>query len=126
MTKLKKKVSRPASKPVAKPPLTSGVKYDENKLRFDLFSPAANSGLAAVLTYGAQKYEARNWERGLDYGRVYAALQRHLNLWWSGEQDDDESGLSHLDHAACCIHFLSHFEKHETGTDDRPCGCDEE
>ena len=120
-------MSRPTKKapPKRKLQFKEGVKHDEGKLRFDLLSPAANAGLAAVLTYGAQKYEDRNWEKGLNYSRVYAALQRHLNAWWAGEEVDEESGLSHLDHAACCIHFLSHFDKMETGTDDRPCGCEE-
>lgn len=104
------------------PPRKEGVKHDDGKLRFDLLSPHANAGLAAVLTYGAAKYADRNWEQGLDFGRVYAALQRHLNAWWAGEETDPESELPHLDHAACCIHFLSHFQKTETGHDDRPCG----
>lgn len=112
-------------KPASKRNLDEGVKYDDTKLRFDLLSPAANAGLAAVLTYGATKYAARNWEKGMEWGRVYAALQRHLNAFWAGEDIDPESGLPHLDHAACCIHFLSHYQKLEVGEDDRPCGCDE-
>lgn len=96
------------------------VKNDEEKLRFDLISPAALRGIAGVLTYGAKKYSARNWELGLSYGRVYAALQRHLNYWWDREQFDPESKLYHLDHAACCLMFLQDYIRSGKGIDDRP------
>jgi hypothetical protein len=62
--------------------------------------------LARVLTFGAKKYAAHNWRKGIVYSRLFDALQRHLWAWWSGEEIDPESGESHLDHAACCLMFL--------------------
>jgi len=53
----------------------------------------------------------RNWEKGIDPGRVFAAAQRHLWAYWSGEDTDEESGLSHLDHAACNIAFLQTYRE---------------
>lgn len=103
--------------------ILAGRKHDKGKARMDLLSPIAIEATAQVLTYGAEKYDARNWESGLDYGRVYAALQRHLNAWWSGQDKDPESDLSHLDHAACCVHFLQHYVHQEEiyeDFDDRP------
>lgn len=84
----------------------SGIKHDHTKLRFDLIPPEALMGIASVLTYGAAKYGSRNWEQGLEWGRVYGALQRHLNAYWAGEELDPESGFPHLWHAGCCIAFL--------------------
>ena len=55
--------------------------------------------VAAVYSYGAKKYAARNWENGMDWGRVYAATQRHLHSYWGGQDIDEESGLPHLAHA---------------------------
>lgn len=81
------------------------------KQRYDLLSPEALDGLVSVLTFGATKYADRNWEAGIHYGRVFAAAMRHLWAWWRGEAGDGETGISHLDHAACCIHFLSTYEK---------------
>jgi len=95
-------------------------KADTGKLRYDLLSPQANEGLVRVLTFGAGKYGDRNWERGMGWGRVFGAAMRHLWAWWSRKDNDDETGMSHLDHAAACIHFLSHYTKTKTGTDDRP------
>ena len=88
-----------------------GRKNDTGKLRYDLLAPDALEGLVKVLTFGATKYEDRNWERGIKYSRVFGALMRHLWAWWRRKPCDDETNLSHLDHAACCLHFLSAYEK---------------
>jgi hypothetical protein len=74
----------------------SGRKDDNGKLRYDLVPPEALAGYANVLTIGAAKYADRNWENGLKYGRVYAALMRHLEAWRMGEELDPD-GQHHLD-----------------------------
>lgn len=97
-----------------------GVKFDEEKIRYDLIPPEFEKAVAEVLTFGAKKYGDRNWEKGFNWGRAYAALRRHLNAWNSGEKNDPETGLSHLHHAACNMAFLVTFEERNIGTDDRP------
>jgi hypothetical protein len=96
-----------------------GVKYDKDKLRLDLIPPEAIIAIGSVLTFGAKKYNPRNWEKGMDWGRVYAALQRHLTAWQAGETNDEESGMPHLWHAACCIVFLLTYEQRGIGEDTR-------
>ena len=44
---------------------------------------------------------------------------RHLIAWSNGEDNDKESGLSHLGHAACNIMFLLHMKKYRPDMDDR-------
>lgn len=103
--------------------LSEGMKKDEGKPRWELIAYDAVEGVAKVLTFGANKYSARNWEKGIAYGRVFGAVMRHLWKWWQGEDKDAETGLSHLDHAATEIMFLSAYEKRgKNGTiqDDRP------
>ena len=70
------------------------AKTDQGKLRIDLIPPEAIEGMAKGFTVGLVKYEERNWEmgEGLEWGRVYAALQRHLNAWWRKEEYDEEDG----------------------------------
>lgn len=99
---------------------TEGQKFDQDKPRMDLLPPELLWATASVLTFGAEKYSARNWEKGMAWSRPYAALLRHMTAWWAGEDTDEESGMSHLWHAACCIAFLVAFEDRGTGTDDRP------
>ena len=98
----------------------NGNKFDGDKLRLDLLSIQAIQGTAEVLTFGADKYGDRNWERGLSFSRVFGALLRHLFAWWMKKDLDEETGLHHLDHASCCLMFLQHYVKTKTGKDDRP------
>lgn len=100
---------------------TKGYKLDGGKARFDLIPPEAEQALAEILTLGAQKYDARNWEGGMSWQRVYASLRRHLNAWESGEDVDSESGQSHLAHALTNVAFLVTYERRNmTEHDDRP------
>lgn len=96
-----------------------GVKHDQDKLPYDLIPPELMESVAKVLQFGAKKYAPRNWEKGMDWSRVFSALQRHSWAWWKGEDKDPETGFSHLEHAACCIAFLLAYEQREVGKDDR-------
>jgi len=89
-----------------------GLKFDNDKLRFDLLHPEFEEGVAKILTMGAEKYSPNNWVHVSDpEDRYYAALRRHISAYRKGETRDAESGESHLYHAACCLMFLSYFEK---------------
>ena len=103
---------------------TEGLKFDADKSRYDLIPPEIEEAIAKVLTFGAVKYGERNWELGMKWGRPYAALRRHVAAWWSGEDNDPETGMPHTWHAACCIAFIVAFEARGTGTDDRPTKAD--
>lgn len=98
----------------------AGVKLDKDKPLLSLLPWKAVSEIAKVLSYGAQKYSANNWRKGFTYSRVSSALYRHMVAWEDGEDNDPETGLSHLAHAGCNVLFLLHFILTGTGTDDRP------
>lgn len=100
--------------------MSEGRKDDTGKVRMELLPPELLTAVATILTFGAQKYDDRNWEKGMNWGRVYGALLRHLTAWWSGEKSDPETGKSHLWHAGCCIAFLIAYEQRGAGNDDRP------
>lgn len=101
--------------------VSKGIKYDKGKVRLELYPPEALFATAQVLTVGATKYDARNWEEGLHFSRVFGALMRHLWAWWKGENTDPETGLNHLHHAGCCIAFLqTYVERKMLSFDDRP------
>lgn len=96
---------------------TEGFKHDTGKLRLDLIPPEVIRSLGEVLTYGANKYDDRNWELGISEDRLYAALQRHLLAWREGEAKDKESGLSSLAHALCNLAMLVTFERRNARAD---------
>ena len=89
-----------------------GRKNDQGKNRLDLIEPQFIEGVGEVLTFGAEKYEPNNWQNVEDpEDRYYAAALRHLMAYRKGEATDEESGLSHLKHAATNLMFLLHFEE---------------
>lgn len=96
----------------------SGTKYDQGKPRMDLLDAQALEGLAAVLTFGAQKYAAHNWRGGINNSRLVAALLRHTFAILRGEYIDPESGLPHIDHVGCCWMFLSNNMKNRPDLND--------
>lgn len=100
-------------------PTGEGNKDDSDKLRYDLIPPETLEALAWILTFGAKKYGDRNWEKGMKWGRPFAALMRHMWAWWGGYNLDPETGKSHLWHALACLAFLVTFEERGIGTDDR-------
>lgn len=91
--------------------VNSFMKFDTDKLRYDLIPVSATRGLASVLTYGAKKYKPGNWKLVDDKDKYVAALYRHLDAWRDGEKVDEESGLSHLAHAMTNIAFLLDLDK---------------
>lgn len=89
---------------------TRGRKNDGDKVQMDLLPPLALEAVAAVLTFGATKYDRGNFLKGIQYSRLYAATQRHLNAWAKGESLDPESGITHLAHAVSDLMMIIHFE----------------
>lgn len=88
----------------------SGIKHDDGKPMLDLISPAMVMEVGRVLTFGAQKYDAHNWRKGITYSRLIAAALRHIFKWLAGRDQDSESGLSHLAHAVCCLMMIIEFQ----------------
>lgn len=91
--------------------LQLGRKYDKGKLLWDLFPFDVAEGVVDILTYGAEKYDPNNWQNVETY-RYISALFRHLVAWLKGEEDDQESGKHHLDHALCNLMFIRWQSRH--------------
>ena len=100
--------------------MEEGRKYDKDKNPLELLPVDALEHVGWILQHGAKKYEPRNWEKGMAWGRLYGAALRHLFAFWRHEDIDEETELGHLAHAACCILFLLSYQLRSVGTDDRP------
>ena len=82
--------------------MEEGIKFDKEKLRYDLLPPEILEAAATILTFGAN-----NWQKLEDFNnRYYAALERHIQAWRKGEKVDKESGEPHLSHALVNVMFL--------------------
>ncbi len=96
------------------------IKHDQGKLRYDLVPTDSLKELVKVFTYGVEKYADRNWEKGMEWGRIYGAIQRHLNAFWSGKEiNEEDDNLSHLAQAAWGCLVLESYRLRKIGADTR-------
>ena len=86
--------------------VVAAMKHDNGKPSMDLLPVEAKKAIARVFDFGAKKYARHNWRNGFDYSRLIAACERHMDAFNDGEDNDPESGESHLAHAGCCIMML--------------------
>lgn len=82
--------------------------------RFDLIPSDAERELAEHFGKGAQKYERvnglDNWRNGYEWSLSLAALRRHLNAFWAGEDIDAETGSKHTIAVAWHAFVLTHYQ----------------
>lgn len=94
------------------------LRFNDNKVRYDLLPPHAIHQLARVLTKGAEKYAERNWEKGMNWSKCLASLKRHIAKFEMGIDNDEETGLLHLAHAMCnCAFILEYYKIYPQGDD---------
>jgi hypothetical protein len=100
----------------------AGNKADGGKVRVDLVDPLLVESAANAMSFGAEKYGENNWRSGISQSRLYGALLRHIFAYWQREDQDPESGHSHLDHAAAMLMMLirMHKDPFYADKDDRP------
>ena len=86
--------------------MSEGRKFDQEKPQLYLLPPNSIVEVGKVLTYGAEKYDPENWRKVDDLQNRYtSAALRHIFAHMEGEKNDEETGLSHLAHAMCCLLF---------------------
>ena len=98
---------------------SKGTKHDTGKPKLSYVPVEAIAGISRALEYGANKYGKGNFKSGMDHTRVIDALLRHTYAYVGGEDVDQESGLSHLDHAGACVAILAYYKSRNVGKDDR-------
>ena len=97
--------------PLAPEPERS-LRYNNGKPDYSLLPLSTLTEVVRVLEYGASKYERNNWLKPTNWEVSFACLMRHMSAWQAGEDNDQESGRSHLAHAACNILQLLHQLEH--------------
>lgn len=99
-----------------------GMRENKGKPKMSMLLEAAEAqrGIAAVLTFGADKYDRANWLKGVKVTECADSLLRHLTAFLSGEDLDPESGLPHVDHIGCNAIFLAQMFHTRKDMDDRP------
>lgn len=99
--------------------LDNARKNIAGKVQFDLLPVEMLEEMARMYEFGNRKYEKDNWKKGFPYSTLYSAAMRHLTAFWKGENDDPESGMSHLTHAAWNMWTLLWLVRNDKGLDNR-------
>lgn len=98
---------------------STGAEKGTKPERFDLLPQEALAAVARHYGVGAAKYSAHNWRKGYEWSKSYAALQRHANAFWAGEDIDEETGSPHMAGVAFHALALITFMEEQPGFDDR-------
>lgn len=78
------------------------------------------AGAGEQFHFGAKKYAAWNWAKGMQWSVPLACCKRHLIKVLEGESVDEESGVHHFGAVACNLIMLSHFVRHYAEGNDLP------
>lgn len=76
------------------------------KGRYDLITPFGMARLARWYELGAEKYSARNWEKGMPFSRYIDSAKRHIDKYIMGMTDED-----HLSAAVWNLLAIIHHEE---------------
>lgn len=99
--------------------LEKGDRFNEGKLQWSLVDFKSLEPMVRVLEFGAKKYSAENWKKGLYTKEIIESLLRHIFSILEGEDIDPESGEEHIGHVLCNAMFLSWMIKNKPQFDNR-------
>ena len=95
------------------------------KVPLHLVSGVVKAYQAVAHYLGNVKYGAWNYRAGGARASVYyAALGRHMDRWWEGQELDPVDGTPHLANALACINILIETQERGNLIDDRPPSTD--
>lgn len=83
---------------------TGGAKGQKAE-QFNLLPWPALAQVARLYAFGSSKYEPHNWQKGYDWSLSFDSLIRHAVAFWSGEENDEETGCPHM--ASVVFHALA-------------------
>lgn len=87
---------------------------------FNYITPGAMADAVKVLEFGAQKYKAWNWAKGMDWSVPTGCILRHARKIVEGEEIDGESHLPHMGHIVANVIMLAWYATYYQEGDDRP------
>lgn len=102
--------------------MSEAKRFNEGKPRLSLVPAALQRACARAMMYGEEKYGMHNWRGGgkhMSYHGLADSLLRHMTALLEGEDNDSESGLSHIDHIAANLGFLAELIENKRIVEDR-------
>ena len=65
--------------------MSQGNRFNEGKPKWSLVPQSSLIPMVQVLEFGAKKYGAYNWVKGLSIREICESLKRHLDAFMEGE-----------------------------------------
>jgi hypothetical protein len=105
-----------------------GKRLNAGKNRIELLPEVWLWALADVMTQGSKKYDARNWEKGMDWSSMIGCMHRHLAKFQAGQRYDGpkfdkelgSTGCHELAMVAWNALALMFYDLYGIGTNDLP------
>jgi hypothetical protein len=95
------------------------------KVQLDLVPATSIIYQAYAMEDGAKKYGPYNWRETSVQASIYmAAAKRHLDLWFNGEENTEDTGVPNLGAALACIGIIVDALVAGTLIDNRPKALD--
>lgn len=94
-------------------------RHNVGKLRWSLVDWKGVEEMLKVLEFGAIKYSADNWKKGLNREEILESTQRHLIQLFQKEEQDQESQLHHAGHIMCNMMFYLYHARHSSFVSER-------
>ncbi len=89
----------------------SAAKNDQAKPDLSLIPMVSNIEHAKAFMVGEKKYGRYNYCKGHKASQLIAAMKRHADAWFNGEENDPVDGQHHLGSImACCSMLLRQME----------------
>lgn len=99
--------------------MDNGLRFNSGKRKWSLVDWKSLEPMVEVLEFGAKKYDDWNWANGLKTTEVCESLLRHVFAYLNGEDNDPESGITHIGHIQCNAMFLSYMAQNRKDLDTR-------
>lgn len=87
----------------------SGARFSGGKPKFWLMPLHLLISTVRVWEYGAKKYAAWNWTKGMPWSEPISCMLRHALCLMAGETHDPETGEPHWAHIICNCQMLEHY-----------------
>ena len=98
---------------------SGAAKNDKEKVDLSLIPLVAQVAEARAFMVGEKKYGRYNYCKGHKASQLMAALLRHANAWFEGEEVDPIDGQPHLGSVRACAAMLLRQAELGTLVDDR-------
>lgn len=96
-------------------------RFGGNKVPMSCVPVPVMMEVALAMLEGAMKYGRHNYRSTeILSSTYYDAATRHIGAWWEGENNDPDSGLSHISKAIASLIVLRDSMIMKTMVDDRP------